>query len=177
MVGIALGGITRRLKREFATLTLITSADILHWFNREILALDIDQHITMFIGILDDKQNILQYSNAAHFPGAILKTRNSEKNEIVYLEMGGLPLGMCETKYGYQSVKLPKSFDLTLFSDGVLEIMHQASIKDKEEHLLSLVELASTDIETLTARLGLDELGDAPGDVPDDIAIFTVARE
>ena len=168
LVSVALGGLSRRLRREFDLLGLNTSADVLGWFNKEVLNLNLEQHITMFVGILDDKLNCMQYSNAAHFPGAIMQTDSTTK----FLEMGGLPLGICETRYEFQDVDMSAKFDLVLFSDGVLEIMSQTTIEEKEQCLLSLVQSYTTDIDTLVTRLGLD----SQREVPDDIAIFTVTR-
>jgi sigma-B regulation protein RsbU (phosphoserine phosphatase) len=168
LVSVALGGLSRRLRREFDSLGFNTSAEVLCWFNQEVLNLNLEQHITMFVGILDDKLKVMQYSSAAHFPCAILKN----KRGTAFLEMGGLPLGMCETQYGFQDVDIAENFDLVLFSDGVLEIMSQTYIKDKEQYLLSLVQLHTTDIDTLVGHLEME----GRKNVPDDIAIFTVAR-
>ncbi len=59
-----------------------------------------------------------------------------------------------------------------MFSDGVLEIIDISTIKEKEEYLLSLVQCGNTEIEELVDHLRLDDIKD----VPDDIAVFTVAR-
>ncbi len=50
--------------------------------------------------------------------------------------------------------------------------MPQQTLKAKEEHLLTLVECDKGDIDTLADHLGLGEVKE----VPDDIAVFTVAR-
>ncbi len=169
VVSVALAGLSRRLKQDFDSLGLATSSDVLTWLNSELLALKLDQHITMFIGILDCKKNLLQYSNAAHFPGAIVK----DVAGTTFLEMGGLPLGVCDTEYDSEEVKLSKTFKFVIFSDGVLEILSQATIKEKEEYLRFLVECENTDIDTLVDHLGLDDVVE----VPDDIAVLTVERQ
>jgi len=168
MVTVALSGLSRRLAFDYSRLNLETSADILGWFNQELLRLNLEQHITMFLGILDDKKQILQYSNAAHFPAAILNNNKATR----FLEVGGLPLGVCDTEYEFKDVTISENFKMVIFSDGVLEIMPQKSIKQKEEALFSLVQCGNTEIQQLVDHLGLDDIKD----VPDDIAFFTVAR-
>jgi serine phosphatase RsbU (regulator of sigma subunit) len=123
----------------------------------------------MFLGILDGVSNTLQYSNAAHFPAAILQ----QEKQSVYLELGGLPLGVCETDYDFLEAKVAETFNLVMFSDGVLEIMDKTTIKEKEQDLLSLVQCGNTEIDALVKHLGLD----VKEEVPDDIAVFTIARK
>ncbi|HIG44469.1 MAG: fused response regulator/phosphatase [bacterium] len=169
IVSVMLTGLSRRLEREFADLGIENSAAVLLWYNCELLRLNLEQHVTMFLGILDAANNTLQYSNAAHFPAAILE----QQNQSIFLELGGFPLGMCETEYECSEVKIEENFNLVMFSDGVLEIIDQDTIRDKETELLSLVQCGKTDIDALVKHLGLDR----QMDVPDDIAVFTVARK
>ena len=59
-----------------------------------------------------------------------------------------------------------------MFSDGVFEIMSQATLRIKEEHLLSVVAgQTRQDINGLAEQLGMLNARN----IPDDIAIFTVA--
>ena len=58
-----------------------------------------------------------------------------------------------------------------MFSDGGFEIMPQQTLKAKEEHLLSVVKYGNRDVEALAGQLGIA----SARDVPDDIAVFTVA--
>jgi sigma-B regulation protein RsbU (phosphoserine phosphatase) len=123
----------------------------------------------MFLGVLDKGGRELQYANAAHFPATILSNAESTR----YLEMGGLPLGIYDTaEYPCRRLALPEAFNMVMFSDGVFEILPQETLRAKEDHLLSLVECEGGDIEILADQLGLGEVKE----VPDDIAVFTVAR-
>ncbi|MBD3647377.1 MAG: serine/threonine-protein phosphatase [Pseudomonadales bacterium] len=168
-VTVLLKSLSRRLEHEFEDLNLQGTSDILAWINRELLQCDLEQHVTMFLGVVDKSKKKLEYSNAAHFPGVIL----SSAEATVFLEIGGLPLGLYRSaEYESRHVNLPEAFTLVMFSDGVFEIMPQETLKAKEENLLSLVKYGNRSIENLTDHLGLD----AVQDVPDDIAIFTVAK-
>jgi len=169
IVSAIMSGLFQRLVRKFQHETTATSADMLDWINVELLPLNLEQHITMFLGILNGAQNALQYSNAAHFPAGIV----SNDESTLFLELGGLPLGVCDTEYGYHDISIDKSFNLVVFSDGVLEIMSEESIKGKEMQLHLLVQSGNTDIDTLVDHLGLDEISE----VPDDVALLTVVRK
>ncbi|MFT7243442.1 MAG: sigma-B regulation protein RsbU (phosphoserine phosphatase) [Candidatus Azotimanducaceae bacterium] len=146
-----------------------TSSDLLVWFNRAMLALELDQHVTMFLGVIDVAASTLEYSSAAHFPGTIL----CQQEVCQYLELGGLPLGVCETKYESAKLDLSQEFDLVLFSDGVLEILPQDTLENRENHLITLVESGSRSISALSADLNLT----GRSEVPDDIAVLTLMRK
>ncbi len=167
-VTVLLKSLSRRLQSDYESLDLKSSGSILTWLNRELLQCDLEQHVTMFLGILDCEENMLEYSNAAQFPAAIL----SGEDQAAFLEIGGLPLGLYQApEYDSRSVSLPIHFTIVMFSDGVFEIMPQQTLKAKEEHLLSVVKCGKRDVDALAEQLGIE----STRDVPDDIAVFTVA--
>jgi sigma-B regulation protein RsbU (phosphoserine phosphatase) len=146
-----------------------SSSDLLVWFNKALLALQLDRHVAMFLGVISRDRTSLQYSSAAHFPGTIL----CQGGACLYLELGGLPLGVCETEYETQQVDLEDVFELVLFSDGVLEILPQDSLKNREKHLISLVESGSRSVSAISKQLSLE----GRSEVPDDIALLTIRRD
>jgi sigma-B regulation protein RsbU (phosphoserine phosphatase) len=165
-VTVLLKSLSQRLQNEFDSFDFQKPGEILAWLNRELLQCDLEQHVTMFLGIID--ANRLEYSNAAQFPAAILSTEDSAQ----FLEIGGLPLGLYQSpEYDSRAVELPSSFNIVMFSDGVFEIMPQQTLKAKEEHLLSVVRCGKRDVEALAEQLGIE----STRSVPDDIAVFTVA--
>ena len=168
-VTVLLKSLSRRLLREFDTLGFTGTASMLVWFNQELLACELEQHSTMFLAMFDESAGTLQYSNAAHFPATILSSAETTD----YLEIGGLPLGLYKgASYEEKVVRLPEVCSLVLFSDGVFEIMSEQTLKAKEEALLDLVRCGCRDTDDLIERLGLADVVD----VPDDIALFTVAK-
>ncbi|MFP6807388.1 MAG: fused response regulator/phosphatase [Pseudomonadales bacterium] len=167
-VTVLLKSLSRRLEHEFDALNLGSTSEILQWLNRELLLCDLEQHVTMFIGIIDKENFELQYSNAAQFPAAIL----SSGGQSQFLEIGGLPLGLYQVpEYDSRAVILAPGFSIVMFSDGVFEIMSEQTLKAKEEHLLSVVEYGKRNVEALAEQLGIASIRN----VPDDIAVFTVA--
>ncbi len=168
-VTVLLRNLSQRLSNEYEQLALDNTAAILAWFNQELLRSEIAQHVTMFLGIIDIEKDLLEFSNAAHFPGTIY----SSAGKAQYLEIGGLPLGLYESvNYETNTIELTGSFELVMFSDGIFEIMNQQTLKAKEDLLLSLVAEGGCTVEMLSERLGLGAVKDAP----DDIALFTIAR-
>lgn len=169
IVTVLLKSLSSRLYNEFDELGLVDAGEILGWFNRELLACNLEQHATMFMGLVDASGERLQYANAAQFPASIL----SGDGDTRYLEMGGLPLGIYPTgNWQCREVALPKTFTMVMFSDGVFEILPEATLKAKEQHLLSLVQSGNGDLDLIADHLGLGEVKD----IVDDIAVFTVAR-
>ena len=167
-ITVLLKSLSRRLLDEFQNFA--STAEILNWFNSELLQWDLEQHVTMFFGVIDQDTSQLEYSNAAHFPGTILCQENGTK----FLEIGGQPLGLyIEPTYAVHLMELPKQYSIVMFSDGVFEILPQKTLEDKEEHLLSLVEcLPMKGLEALIDKLGVL----SAKSIPDDIAVFTVAN-
>lgn len=96
--------------------------------------------VTLFLGVLNLKTGNLEYCNAAHTPGYILKGNG----ELVGLDQShGLPLGLYPDKsYGSANIKMEKNETLILFTDGVTEMLNendqQYGILRFEENIKSL---------------------------------------
>ena len=166
-VTILLRSLSRRLEQNFSSLNLSDTGSILNWMNNELLLCELEHHVTVFLAIIDLSTRQLMYSNAAHFPAAIL----SSQEYTCYLESGGRPLGLFKTvEYESTRVDLPETCSLILFSDGVFEIMPQDTLMGKEEQLLSLVKNGMKNVESLAGKLGMAEAVN----LPDDIAVFTI---
>lgn len=146
-----------------------TPADILAYFNRELLTIGIDKYVTMFLGLINTETGEMHYSVAGHLPMPIVAT----KGEAKYLEGSGMPLGIIpDVEYYNCKIQLPESFSLCLFSDGILEILPAEGLLKQEDYLLKLVKEGNNTLEKISGSLKLDTLQD----VPDDIAIMTVRR-
>lgn len=146
-----------------------TPADVLAYYNRELLAADIDKHVTMFAAVLHIPSNTLSYSVAGHLPLPILKTADGAH----YLEGKGMPLGILkEVEYKNYHISLPEQFSLMLCSDGVLEQMPGAGLLAKEQQLLARVAASDGTQQGIERELEMDSVRDAP----DDIAVMTLVK-
>ena len=182
LITVLLKNLTLRLLRNHrrnSSHDILSPAKTLRRMNSDICRMSLDKHLTIFCGLIDSQKNTLTYSVAGHHPMPIIK----QGGEARYLEGRGLPVGlMIESDFEEISLPLVDDFSLTLCSDGVLELLPQKSILDKETALLSWVTEHAVALEELEAFVmehhAFDDDDAFPGqnDLPDDITIMTIAR-
>ncbi|WP_263078468.1 response regulator [Endozoicomonas sp. Mp262] len=147
----------------------VKPSHVLNYINKNLLQTDLGKHVTVFGGIVDIQEQTLTYSFGGHYPLPIL----AYDNKAHFIEGRGLPLGLFEdASFEDTTIDLPSRFTLTIFSDGILEVLPQKSLQDKENHLLSVIREGANTVDALTEKLGLRNLSEAP----DDIAILMLAR-
>jgi serine phosphatase RsbU (regulator of sigma subunit) len=149
--------------------TIMSPVEMLKRANSELLDLGVDKFATMVVGLLDMENNTLRYSIAGHLPLPVLASGGKAR----YLEGEGSTVGLLEEgAYNEMQVNLPESFTLALFSDGILEILPQRNLIEKEQYFLEVFERSGDSPESLEADLGLDRVKAAP----DDIAALYVRK-
>lgn len=160
--------IKQRYREDFSSVKALLPADVLKRSNEELIPLGLGKHLAIFCGLIDLDEKRLVYCSAAHFPPPILVT----DNKVTALEGKGLPVGLFEdVSYENQEVSIGDAFDLVMFSDGILEVMPQPSVAEKEKRLMEIVGKGAHNIAQLRDHLELHKhLA-----VPDDIAIMTVS--
>jgi len=170
-VTVLLKNLTMRLKRNFkrgSSDEISCPNRFLIRMNQELLASELGKHVTVFVGILDRRNNELTYSVGGHFPMPIL----SVNGQAEYLEGKGMAVGLFpEPTYTVYQQSMPQGFKITVFSDGILEVMPGGTLTEKEELLLTVVSQGKPEIDSLFSSLGLDGIED----LPDDIAVLTVS--
>ena len=170
-VTVLLKNLTNRLQRNLrrgSSDEILFPDQFLERINSELLDTGLGKHVTVFVGIISVSERTLRYSVGAHFPLPILSFR-SGKTE--FLEGSGLPVGLFdEPEWEVYEVPLNEPFDLILFSDGILEVIPEKSLDEKEKRLLEVVSGGSHTIEALSSALNLEEITE----LPDDIAIVSV---
>lgn len=157
------------VRRQFSEYGKLSAKWLLSKLNKELFHANLQKHATAFLGILDPTGTELEYAAAGHFPMPIL----SMGGEHSYLQERSFPLGVkADTEYDSVRIKLEDDFRMTLFSDGVLELLDDPSLEAKETTLLQLVAECGGDFESIKARLDIENVANAP----DDIALMTVQR-
>jgi phosphoserine phosphatase RsbU/P len=147
--------------------TLLSPADFLRRINKEIMDLNLGKHITMIVGVLDKRDRHLTYSVAGHLPLPVLVSHS----KVEFLTGRGMPIGLFdEPIYSEQKINLPASFELMLFSDGVLEVIPEKTLLAKEQHLLNIIKHNSNTVDGVLEKLGIHE----GVTLPDDIAVMTI---
>ncbi|MCB1705963.1 MAG: SpoIIE family protein phosphatase [Halioglobus sp.] len=150
--------------------SILEPVSMLQHANKELLDLGVDKFATMVVGLLDMRQNTLRYSVAGHLPLPVLVSSEGAR----YLQGEGATVGLMEdAAYEEHVIDLPDSFMLALFSDGILEILPQMSLVEKEAYFLKVFEETSDSPEQLAKHLGLDHVETAPDDIA---ALFVIKR-
>ncbi|MFC3151132.1 response regulator [Litoribrevibacter euphylliae] len=173
-VTVLLKNLTIRLRKAYKKSgkdDILQPALVLERINKELLETGMGKHLTIFYGVLDTKENTLVYSIGGHLPLPILKTGN----HCEFLSNnGGFAVGLFEeAEYSQQELTIsPDDFALITFSDGVLELLEEKSLLEKEQFLLDLVAAGADNIDGICDSLKLKSVQDAP----DDIAILSLTR-
>ncbi len=151
-------------------LSIMNPTQMLEQANRELLDLEVGKFATMVVGLLDMRDNTLRYSVAGHLPLPVLVSAEGAR----YLPGEGSAVGLVEEgAYTENEITLPGSFMLTLFSDGILEILPPKNLIEKEDYFLSVFESPADSPAELVTRLGLDHVDMAPDDIA---ALFLMKR-
>ena len=137
--------------------------------NQELLGTDIGKHVTMCVGVIDLAANTLCYSVAGHLPLPILAT----EDHCDYLSCDGMPVGLFEdAQYTEKTEQLPDNFVLTLFTDGILEVLSTDGVLSQERFLLDKLKTGLYSIDDVAKALDLEGTVDGP----DDIAVLLISK-
>ena len=146
---------------------LSNPGEILSWINDELIDQQIDKHVAMFFAIIDTQENYMHYSNAAHFPPAMIVGEGG----VTALEQKGKPLGIFpHAQFESKQVAFPPGARVAVFSDGVLDLILASTLEEKERKLIETVRDCE-DIDALWAHLDLSKLGQ------DDVSCLLLHHE
>jgi phosphoserine phosphatase RsbU/P len=149
---------------------ILSPAELLMRLNQEMARDDLDKHLTIFYGIIDLEEDSLLYASAGHFPWPVLCADGA----ITVLEQPSLPVGLApDTCYEERQLHLPPAMSLSVFSDGVLEVLPQPTLDGKLEYLRQFFGRPKVSVEQARRELHLQD----GAVLPDDVAILIVQRE
>jgi len=94
-----------------------------------------DRFVTALLAVLTPDTGDIEYLSAGHNPAYILKSDHT----VEELKLGGIPLGMLEADFPYQSehTTLTKGGGLLLYTDGVTEAENEHHELYEQQHSLS----------------------------------------
>ena len=145
-------------------------AAFLAGLNEHLLGQRLEKHLTIFFGVIDRPQRVLRYCNGGHFPYPVFRG----DGRTAYLEQPGEAIGLFPTAtYAETSLDLPRRFELTLASDGVLDALGDVPMAEREARLVEALDRDGVTIDDLMNGLGLRG---AQG-LPDDVALLRVVGE
>lgn len=150
--------------------SLLDPAAILKRLNAELLTEDLGKHITLFFAILERNTNRLTFANAGQFPYPVLTTPGGQTQ---LLEIRGTPLGLFDfSRYENKDILLPDECLLTIWSDGILEILPGDETTEKLERLRFLTHNMEHTLSEVISLSGIDlQVG-----LPDDITVLMIRR-
>jgi sigma-B regulation protein RsbU (phosphoserine phosphatase) len=115
---------------------------VMHLHSLEVLAFSLNEmlysaatgrYLSLFLGLVDTRRNVLQYINAGHVPPVVVSAGRQTK----LLEEGGTVIGLFpEADYKRGSLKLNAGDVLVCSTDGILEI------SDEHGHEYGVMRLA-----------------------------------
>jgi len=168
-VTVLLKNFSTHLSREYTAEMLRDPGIILAHLNEELLGNRLDKHVSIFIGIVDMHEHVLNYSSAGHFPNAILAIGNESR----FIEMKGKPVGLFENvNYASASLELEEDIQLVLVSDGILDLLPGDSLAIKEQILLEKVAQAKCEHRKIWEYFELPEIFDGN----DDVSFLSISR-
>lgn len=148
---------------------ILSPARLLMRLNEEMARDELDKHLTIFYGVIDLQEDALLYANAGHFPWPVL----CDGNSVTVIEQPGIPVGMVPgTRYSEHRLPLASKVSLSVFSDGLLEVLPHSSLQGKLEYLKTF--FGRVDVSVEQARRELHLADAAP--LPDDVAILIIQR-
>jgi len=151
--------------------SIMSPREMLTLANRELLELEFNKYATMVVGLLDFHANTLRYSIAGHLPHPVLMSGGDTR----YLEGEGSPVGLMQSaEYFDKVLDLPDQFLMAIMSDGILEILDEPDLIDKEAALLKRLEGPLVKPNELARRFGFDQVDQ--NDLPDDVATLYISR-
>jgi len=113
-----------------ANLHATLRALVMHLHSLEVLAFSLNEmlytythggrHLSVFLGLIDTRRNVLQYVNAGHVPPILVKGKTGE---VKLLEEGGTVIGLFpQVDYTRGTVKLEKDDLVVSTTDGIIHI-------------------------------------------------------
>lgn len=173
-VTVMLAFLLRQLRRrhvaenDFAALAR-APAGLAEHLNRQMLAMDIEKHLTFFAGAIDVERGRLRYVISALSPAPVLITPGGAE----FIPGRGKPLGLFkDATWEVQERDFPSDAALVVVSDGLMERIEGATSVAREARLLELLANVPPDHDRICEVLGLPRIKEAP----DDVSVLTVTH-
>ena len=169
-VTVLLKNFSRRLRREIRPSMVTQPGEILEWINRELLEQKIDKHVALILGLGNLGNNKIHLVNGGHYPPAIL----SQSGHSEFVEQRGKPVGLFEeVHYHARAIPMQAGDRLVMFSDGVVDVMGDEALADKEQRLLKAAGEGGS-VDEMWSLLNIDY---HVGGRPDDMTCLMVQME
>jgi sigma-B regulation protein RsbU (phosphoserine phosphatase) len=170
---VLLKSLVSQLRRRYQNTgddLIINPEQVLGHLNREILNTDFGKYLTMVYFVLDMRDELLHYCVGGHYPRPVFVGNGKAE----FVSGHGLPVGLFEdAAYRAEKLEIPRTFSLTMFSDGLLDTLDGKNLEDKEHVLLELCSRPDISIDTVAKGLNLETVA-MPAD---DITVCMLQRK
>ncbi|MHB8162852.1 MAG: SpoIIE family protein phosphatase [Methanoregula sp.] len=130
--------------------------------------------VTLFYGILSEKNQALTYVNAGHNPPVVFRSRDGSLEELMPT---GIVLGAVENrKYFSRSIGIGTGDIIVMYTDGITESINTREEMYGEERLYSIIRMHSRlPAQEILMRI-LESVQEFTGDMPqfDDITLMVI---
>jgi len=155
--------------REQGDRLIFDPARVLARLNGDLLAQELERHLTCFYGVLRQGDNRLLFAPGGQYPFPLLWHAGGHR----VIETRGNALGLLHgADFHNQEELLPRGFKLGLFSDGMLEIMPGESDRDRMARLAGM----ESDTKAQVARTCREFCGPQRAFLPDDVTVLTISE-
>ncbi|WP_396589207.1 response regulator [Bermanella sp. R86510] len=171
-ITVLLKNLSNRLKRNLKRKSsddILFPDKVLQRINKELVEAQLGKHVSIFWGIMDLPNGMLSYSVGGQFPMPILCTDTSAE----YLTGKSQPAGLfAGAQYETYHKHIEGKFRLLAVSDGILEVMPEGSLVEKEARLLEWAKSGQLNVSNVPKLLNIQ----AGKEIPDDITLLSLSR-
>ncbi|MGA2654752.1 MAG: SpoIIE family protein phosphatase [Gammaproteobacteria bacterium] len=138
--------------------------------NNHLINAKLGKHVTLFYGVIDLENQELRYCSSGLLPPPLLV----DEQGAHYLAHKGMPIGLVPNQSWHAEKALFKQgTKLILMSDGILEILPQAGMDDKQNYLSQFF----AQNKTIDIKQALQQLiPESTQSIPDDITLLMVSK-
>ncbi len=141
---------------------IMNPAQLLDSLNTKLIRENLSKFITIFYGVIDESDNTLCYANGGQYPFPMLVTGNSAS----FIAQKGMVVGIINSAvYEEQTINLPDKFSLVMVSDGILDIMHNIELPQKNKNLLNICSHEADELHDIALKLNLLQASNFPDDI------------
>jgi serine phosphatase RsbU (regulator of sigma subunit) len=149
---------------------IIDPEKLFNVLNTHLITAKLGKHLTLFYGVIDLLREELCYCASGILPPPLL----IDEEGAHYLAHKGMPIGLVPGQsWQAQTIPFKQKAKLILMSDGILEILPQDNIDDKQNYLAHFfAEHKNIDIKQALKLLIPESLQT----IPDDITLLMVSK-
>lgn len=171
LITILLKSFMRKYRDEYNTklnIVITQPNKIVKLLNKELIEENLDKFLTIVFGVIDCEKNTLTITNGGHYPYPLLCNKEYSKT----INTDDPPVGLYDKQdYRFVKIDLPDRFYLSVFSDGIMEILPHKTASEKVAFLKLLTNSNEKNFNTFFSHIEK-----VKSKLPDDITVLSIKR-